>query len=297
VQKLASIVLCMAGERYLDPAMPTVALLARSHQASLLIACAALILGGCSGPLFAAAQAGSQQGVLARQNCAEQALRNNARAELLSDAGASLSEGCQQGDAVQCSVLGVMLELGRGLPMDPPRAADAFAAACQLGNARGCTNLGGLYESGAGLRASLPRASAFFFKGCQQGDHEGCYRLGRMHELGLGHRQDATRAAGLFETSCIAGHAQSCLELATMNDRGAVIPRNPARAAMLYKRACHAGKIAGCSELDRLHSESGGRSGADLAITAPAAPLLNKADGPASLLGARVASGAGIALP
>src|SRR5688572_2070680 len=74
----------------------------------------------------------------ARQECIECALREHADPESLELASERFTNGCAEGDPRSCSVLGVMLEQGRGVPMDLPRAAELFGQACRGGNMPAC---------------------------------------------------------------------------------------------------------------------------------------------------------------
>jgi TPR repeat protein len=74
------------------------------------------------------------------QECVENALRNAPNPGDVRDAAPAFASACEAGEASSCSVLGVMYELGRGFPIDTPRAMELYDAACDAHNPRACAN-------------------------------------------------------------------------------------------------------------------------------------------------------------
>jgi TPR repeat protein len=112
--------------------------------AILLGACAALFAGGCA-----------QEGLFTNrvevgglsynaQDCVEHALRNHPDTETVREARTAFSDACKNGEAAACSAVGVMYEVGVGVPMDTRRARELYGTACEAHNARACENLAGL---------------------------------------------------------------------------------------------------------------------------------------------------------
>ncbi len=62
-------------------------------------------------------------------------------------------------DMMACHFLGSAYAEGRGVPMDPARAAQLYDRACQHGSGNGCNNLGQLIQEGR-VGASRDPASA-----------------------------------------------------------------------------------------------------------------------------------------
>jgi TPR repeat protein len=186
------------------------------------------------------------------QACAERALRGSLSPELLPEAQERLASSCRQGEARECSILGVMHELGRGAPRDPSRAAALYERACRLGSARGCVNLGALYLVGGSVPQSAAQAAGLFDLACRAGSAEACFRLGELHERGEGVPQAPELAAALFGRSCVSGHAVACSELGAMHERGHGVARDGRLAKQLYALACRRGDATGCFMLDRI---------------------------------------------
>jgi TPR repeat protein len=190
------------------------------------------------------------------QACAERALRGSAHPELLPEARARLATACRQGEASECSILGVMYELGRGAVQDPNFAASLYERSCRLGSARGCVNLGALSLVGGPVPKSAVQAAVLFDVACRDGSAEGCFRLAQLNERGEGVRQSSQQAAALFGRSCASGHAVACSELGAMHERGHGAARDGRRAKELYALACGRGDATGCFMLDRIFAEN-----------------------------------------
>jgi TPR repeat protein len=90
------------------------------------------------------------------QECVEHALRSEPDPATVRDAVVAFTGACQAGEAASCSALGVMYELGRGVPASVPRALSLYGSACEAHNLRACANLRSLAQS----EASATRATA-----------------------------------------------------------------------------------------------------------------------------------------
>ncbi len=106
------------------------------------------------------------------QRCLECALRRSANPLEVAEAYAYFSEGCEDGDARSCSVLGVMVEQGRGAPADPVRALALYRYACGRGNTDACVNVGRLVEAG-----DVAGAVAAYEVACAARHPDACQRL------------------------------------------------------------------------------------------------------------------------
>jgi len=113
------------------------------------------------------------------QACVENALRRQPDAAEVLDAAPVLSAACQEGEAASCSVLGVMYELGRGFPVNAPRALALYGAACEAQNLRACGNLGDLLLEDPSSEREPARAISLLQKACDGGQARACKRLER----------------------------------------------------------------------------------------------------------------------
>ncbi|MBW2456220.1 MAG: sel1 repeat family protein [Deltaproteobacteria bacterium] len=181
----------------------------------------------------------------AEQGCVECSLRRHEPGATPPDAVARFETDCGAGDPASCSVLGVMYEVGRGVPQDRKRAKSLFQEACQHGNPTGCVNLGRLLDSGLGGRLDSDGAIVIFEVACHDGVGEGCYQLARMHYKS-GSVGKARRA---LTHACDDGHPDACLGLGALHQHGHGVEPDGARASELYAKACRLGETMGCERL------------------------------------------------
>ena len=78
------------------------------------------------------------------------------------------------GEPRGCSNLGLLHELGRGVPVSKGKAAALYERACQGGIAAACANLGGLLQTGDGVAVDQKRARVLFERACEAGVVEAC---------------------------------------------------------------------------------------------------------------------------
>ena len=166
---------------------------------------------------------------------------------------------CGRGSAASCHTLALMLERGRGVPADDPRAARLYKQACDGGVAAGCSGLGFMVAKGRGVPQDDAAATRLFRKACDAGDARGCTNLGFMYVRGRGGlAQDLARGVQLYARGCDGGDANGCRNLGVMHDRGASVPADAARAAELFRRACDGGVMPACAYLGSAYAEGKG---------------------------------------
>ena len=77
-----------------------------------------------------------------------------------------------KGERLGAKYLANLLEWGRGVPQDLPRAAKLYEQACNDGLTKACTSLGKMLKD-------KDEAARFFNKACDAGEHEACKQVGR----------------------------------------------------------------------------------------------------------------------
>src|ERR1019366_6162945 len=97
---------------------------------------AVLSLSGCMEASFGESSPGYDE-----QACVERGLRRHPDPLTVKTARVVFEDDCNRGSPEACSALGVMNEIGVGVPMNQKRAVALYERACQTGNVRGCTNL------------------------------------------------------------------------------------------------------------------------------------------------------------
>ena len=154
-----------------------------------------------------------------------------------------------------CTALGELMQAGRGVTRDLPRAVTLFLKACDLKDGLGCVRLGEMYQSGRGIPPDEDRAAALFLKACGRGTAEGCTLLGRFYEEGEG-EENGRRAREQYQRACKGKNPAGCLHVALCHERGVGVEKDKARALLLaeaavalYVKACDAGKFRACRGL------------------------------------------------
>ena len=98
------------------------------------------------------------------------------------------------GDSHAQHNLGVMYELGRGVPQDYKEAVKWYRLAAEQGDADSQYNLGSSYYNGQGVLQDYKEAVKWWRLAAEQGEAMAQTNLGYMHHYGQGVLQDNTLA-------------------------------------------------------------------------------------------------------
>jgi TPR repeat protein len=112
----------------------------------------------------------------------------------------------EQGDADAQAHLGVMYEMGQGVPQDYAEAVKWYRLAAEQGHAGGQNNLGIMYATGQGLPQDYLEAAKWFQLAAEQGNAGGQNNLGLMYATGEGLPQDYVLAYMWFSLAAAQGH-------------------------------------------------------------------------------------------
>lgn len=127
-------------------------------------------------------------------------------------------------DAEGCYRLGLLLDSGRSIAPDLPRARSLWTAACELGYAQSCYTLAYDLEKKA-APADGAKAEALYVRACEL-DVSLCASAAEAVDAGLAGAPDETRARALLRSACDAGGKEECKRLSDMDDR--LTPRETA---------------------------------------------------------------------
>jgi hypothetical protein len=94
--------------------------------------------------------------------------------------------------------LGVMYDIGIGVPQDYKEAAKWYRKAAEHGHAVAQNNLGAMYEHGEGVPQDYKEAAKWYRKAAEQGHAVAQNNLGEMYEHGRGVPQDKVIAYALY---------------------------------------------------------------------------------------------------
>jgi len=179
------------------------------------------------------------------QVCVERSLRRTPDPVTAAQARQQFEEECRQGGAEACSALGVINELGVGIPANVQRAVALYERACHAGNRRGCANLGVVRAEGIGGPVDVQAAVQLLEPACAEGDARACAHLAGLRERGVGVSKDPLLAAHLLELACDGEEASACLALGDIRAKA----RQFESAMASYGKGCLHGDEAACARL------------------------------------------------
>ena len=132
---------------------------------------------------------------------------------------ATLKQQAVHGKAeAQCS-LGLMYEMGEGLPQDYAQAAFWFRKAAEQGDPYAQWKLGNLYSDGKGVPQGATQEALWYRKAAEQGDARAQVMLGASYHDGDGVPQDYTQAVFCVRPAWARSYGcESRRKLVTVNE-------------------------------------------------------------------------------
>jgi len=129
-----------------------------------------------------------------------------------------------QGDADAQVNLGVMYDVGDGVPMSDAEAVKWYRKAADQGYARAQFKLGVMYAVGEGVPENDAEAVKWYRKAAEQGLAESQYLLGFMYRKGEGVPENDAEAVKWYRKAAEQGLAESQFELGVMYAVGEGVP-------------------------------------------------------------------------
>jgi uncharacterized protein len=108
-----------------------------------------------------------------------------------------------QNDSLGQYGLGVMYDLGGGVPQSSEKAAKWYRMAAEQGNSDAQNNLGAMYESGEGLSQDSKEAVKWYRRAAEGGNFDAPNNLGAMYLTGVGVPRDYVRAHMWFDLALL----------------------------------------------------------------------------------------------
>ena len=154
-----------------------------------------------------------------------------------------------KGDATAQLRLGVMNEMGQGVPQNHKKAVMRYRQAAEQGNAEAQYHLGKKYDLGQGVPRNKKVAIAWYRKSADQGYAEAQAKVktgttaitGLQTGLDAYQRGDYPAALKALIPLANKGDATAQLHLGLMNEMGQGVPQNHKKAAMRYHQAAAQG--------------------------------------------------------
>jgi TPR repeat protein len=113
----------------------------------------------------------------------------------------------QDGNAKAQRNLGLMYEIGRGVPKDYQQAIVWYRKAADQGDAFAQFNLGLMYHNGDGVPRDYQQAMVWYRKAADQGDTDAQVNLGVMYGKGQGGHKDVQQAYFWFLLASVGDNA------------------------------------------------------------------------------------------
>ena len=169
-------------------------------------------------------------------------------------AAVAFGQACDAGNARSCASLGLLVQDGRGVDKDIPKATDLYDKACRLGAGVGCFNLGLMALSGNGVArdkaaadGQFARAREVYGKACDAGNGGACLNMAFLYEGGFGVEMDLGKAKELDDKGCVAGEQDACASAGLIALKG-----GDKAAVTAIENSCKKNSPVGCRILAQL---------------------------------------------
>ena len=136
---------------------------------------------------------------------------------------------------------------------DYAKAAEEWQAAANTGDARAEHGLGLLYDLGKGVPADPQQAAKWYTLAAAQGLPADESNLALMYAQGRGVDKDLVKAAQLWTDSGKAGYSTAQFNLALMYYRGDGVAKSYATAAAWFRKAAESGSVDGQYALGEIY--------------------------------------------
>jgi len=158
----------------------------------------------------------------------------------------------EQGDARSQHGLGLLYDLGRGVPVDPAQAAKWYGLAAAQNLPDSESNLALLYAEGRGVPKDMSRADQLWLAAGKSGDVAAQFNLGLSYYRGEGVPKSFPDAAGWFRQAAEGGSVDGQYAIAEMYRLGRGVPKNLTEARRWFTKAAKAGNAAAADRLANL---------------------------------------------
>ena len=150
-------------------------------------------------------------------------------------------ESAKAGDAHAQHGIGMLYELGQGVPYaDPKSAADWYQKAAAQNYAPALNNLARLYADGRGVKQDVPKAIELWSRAAEAGNVTARFNLGLQYAAGSGVQKDMKKAATYLLQAAEGGLPEAQFAVAGLYRDGTGVEKDLAvlaeRLAMPWQR-------------------------------------------------------------
>lgn len=183
-------------------------------------------------------------------------------------------ESAKAGDAHAEHGLGMLYELGEGVPHgDPKAAAEWYQKAAAQNYAPAMNNLARLYADGRGVTQDLPKAIELWSRAADAGNATARFNLGLQYTTGSGVPKDTAKAASYLLQAAESGLPEAQFAVAGFYRDGTGVERDLDAARKWYDRAAAAGFEPARKELAALDMSGSAEPAGESAVSAATVPV------------------------
>ena len=130
------------------------------------------------------------------------------------------------GDAEAALDLGLLYDLGRGVPQDPSMAYDWYRQAAKAGLAQAAFNVAVMFDSGAGVPRDGADAALWYARAAAGGYHRAQYALAQLYAAGDGVPRNPATAEAWYRAAARGGLGAASARLSALlrSERAAASP-------------------------------------------------------------------------
>lgn len=160
-----------------------------------------------------------------------------------------------KGEPPALNLLGMMYELGKGVPQDAKKSVVYYREAADKGYSYAQYNLAVSYDTGNGIPLNYHEAVKWYQAAAEQGASFAQYNLGVMFEEGRGARKDFKKAAYWYRKAAVQGHKQAQNNLAWLYKKGQGLNLDPVFAYAWFELAAEQGMVSAGQERDLIRRQ------------------------------------------
>jgi enhanced entry protein EnhC len=131
--------------------------------------------------------------------------------------------------------LGLMYELGKGVPVDYNKAQALYEQSATKHHTKAMVQLAGIYFNGLAGSRDEEKAMELYKKAAQKGDREALYQLGLMSETGVGTDLNINKAIDYYQRSAKKENTKASLALARIYQYGQGVNKDSKKAFDIYE--------------------------------------------------------------
>ena len=145
------------------------------------------------------------------------------------------------GDPSALNLMGMMYELGKGVPQDAEKSVALYRQAADKGNLYAQYNLGVSYDTGNGTPQNYRQAVKWYQRAAEQGASFAQFNLAIMYEQGRGAHRSYKKAAHWYNKAAKQGYIKAQNNLGYLYESGQGVKKNLVAAYVLFDIAAEQG--------------------------------------------------------